>query len=127
MRLPILYAMAYPERLRTGGAPMDLFQTRELTFERPDEERFPSLRLAAECIKAGGAACCVLNAANEEAVGQLLQGKLTVGRLYRTVEETLRRVGHLPAETLPEVLEADRMARGTVRALMKEEPGEGNR
>jgi 1-deoxy-D-xylulose-5-phosphate reductoisomerase len=127
MRLPILYAMAYPERLPTGGAPMDLFQTRELTFERPDEERFPSLRLAAECIKAGGAACCVLNAANEEAVGRLLLGKLTVGQLYRTVEETLRRVGHLTADTLAQVLEADRVARETARALMNEEPGEGNR
>jgi 1-deoxy-D-xylulose-5-phosphate reductoisomerase len=127
MRLPILYAMAYPERLHTGGEPIDLFRTRELTFERPDEERFPSLRLAAECIKAGGAACCVLNAANEEAVGRLLQGQLTVGQLYRTVEETLRRVGRLPADTLLEVLEADRIARATARALMNEEPGEGNR
>lgn len=119
MRLPILYAMAYPERLKTGGEPIDLFAMKELTFERPDEERFPALRLAAECIRAGGAACCVLNAANEEAVGRLLQSKLTVGRLYQTVEETLRRVGDLPADTLAQVLEADRIARGTARELME--------
>lgn len=118
MRLPILYAMAYPDRLKTGGEPIDLFKTRELTFERPDEERFPSLRLAAECIRAGGAACCVMNAANEEAVARLLQGELTVGRLFRVVEETLRRVGPLPAGTLSEVLEADRAARETARELM---------
>ncbi len=118
MRLPILYAMAYPERLHAGGAPLDLFQTRELTFARPDEDRFPALRLAAECIRAGGAACCVLNAANEEAVGELLQGRLTVGQLYRTVEDTLRRVGSLPADTLAQVLEADRAARETARERM---------
>jgi len=118
MRLPILYAMAYPRRLPTGGAPMDLFGMRELTFERPDAERFPSLRLAAECIRAGGAACCVLNAANEEAVGRLLQGRLTVGQLYRVVEQTLQAVGSLPAGTLPQVLAADRRAREVARQIM---------
>ncbi|MBN1777272.1 MAG: 1-deoxy-D-xylulose-5-phosphate reductoisomerase [Clostridiales bacterium] len=118
MRLPILYAMAYPERLPTGGEPMDLFKLKELTFERPDETRFPSLRMAAECIRAGGAACCVLNAANEEAVGRLLAGKLTVGKLFSTVEETIGRVGHLPADTLSQVLAADRRARETARELM---------
>ena len=118
MRLPILYAMAYPERLKTGGEPIDLFRTRELTFEQPDEDRFPALRLAAECIRAGGAACCVLNAANEEAAGRLLLGKLTVGQLYRTVEETIRRVGDLPADTLGQVLTADRIARDTAREIM---------
>ena len=91
---------------------------KELTFEQPDAERFPSLRLAAECIQAGGAACCVLNAANEEAVGRLLAGGLTVGQLYRTVEETLQTLGSLPAGTLSQVLEADRRARQTARALM---------
>ena len=119
MRLPILYAMAYPQRLQTGGEPMDLFTMRELTFERPDADRFPSLRLAAECIRAGGAACCVLNAANEEAVGRLLKGDLTVGALYRVVEETVRRVGPLPADTLEQVLSADACARETARELMQ--------
>ena len=118
MRLPILYAMAYPRRLPTGGAPIDLFGMRELTFERPDAERFPSLRLAAECIKAGGAACCVLNAANEEAVGRLLQGRLTVGQLYQVVEQTLQTAGSLPAATLAQVLEADRSARQIARGMM---------
>ncbi len=118
MRLPILYAMAYPQRLTTGGEPVDLFALRELTFERPDEERFPALRLAAECIKAGGAACCVMNAANEEAVGRLLRGELTVGRLYQTVEETLQTVGSLPADSLDQVLEADRIARETMKIIL---------
>lgn len=125
MRLPILYAMAYPERLPTGGEPLDLFKLRELTFEAPDAERFPSLRLAAECIRAGGAACCVLNAANEEAANRLLEGGLTVGGLFRVVEETLNRVGSPPADTLEQVLAADRIARETARGLMNGEDAWG--
>jgi len=97
---------------------MDLFKLKRLAFEPPDEARFPSLRMAAECIRAGGAACCVLNAANEEAAGRLLMGGLTVGRLYAVVEETIQRVGYLPADTLEQVLAADRRARETARELM---------
>ncbi|HNW86056.1 MAG TPA: 1-deoxy-D-xylulose-5-phosphate reductoisomerase [Candidatus Limiplasma sp.] len=122
MRLPILYAMAYPDRLPTGGPKLDFFTLKELTFERPDPVRFPSLRLAYECLAAGGAACCMLNAANEEAVGAFLRdhgpSPVTVGRIYAVVEETLQRVGNLPAGTLGQVLEADRRAREVARALL---------
>ena len=110
MRLPILYAMAYPDRLPTGGKRLDLFSVGGLTFERPDEARFPSIRLARECLRAGGAAGCVLNAANEVAVGELLQssGKepMRIGRIFDTVEETLSRVGNLPAASLEQVMDA---------------------
>jgi len=122
MRLPILYAMAYPDRLSTGGEPLDFFALRELTFERPDPVRFPSLRLAEECLAAGGAACCVMNAANETAVNRFLQvdgGKpMAVGRIYAVVEETLNRVGRLPADTYAQVLEADRRAREAAESLL---------
>ena len=122
MRLPILYAMAYPERLPTGGAPLDFFSLHELTFERPDPTNFPSLRLADESFAAGGAACCVLNAANEVAVNRFLQldggNPIPMGRIYTVVEETLQRVGSLPADTLPQVLEADRLARETALKLL---------
>lgn len=122
MRLPILYAMSYPERLPTGGEPLDLFSLSGLTFERPDPERFPSLRMARECLRAGGAACCVLNAANEAAVDAFLRSPETspmrVGRIYETVEETLSRVGTLPADSLEEVLEADRRAREVASSLL---------
>ena len=115
MRLPILYAMSYPERLPTGGEPLDLFKLNGLTFEKPDPERFPSLRMARECLLAGGAAGCVLNAANEVAVAHLLQADggnpMRIGRIFDIVEEALARAGHLPAATLEEVLEADRRAR----------------
>ncbi len=122
MRLPILYAMAYPDRLPTGGKRLDLFSVGGLTFERPDEARFPSIRLARECLRAGGAAGCVLNAANEVAVGELLQssGKepMRIGRIFDTVEETLSRVGNLPAASLEQVMEADRLARDTARQVL---------
>ncbi len=122
MKLPILYAMSYPERLPTGGAKLDLFALQGLTFERPDEERFPSIRLSRQCMAAGGAAGCVLNAANEVAVGKLLQlgaeEGMNVGRIFDTVEETLSRVGHLPADTLEDVLYADAKARETAEAFL---------
>lgn len=114
--------MAYPDRLPTGGSRLDLFSLGGLTFERPDEERFPSIRLARECLRAGGAAGCVLNAANEVAVGELLQSAgeepMRVGRIFDTVEETLARVGHLPAASLEQVMEADRLARDTARQVL---------
>ena len=126
MRLPILYAMSYPSRLPTGGDRLDLFKVGTLTFEAPDESRFPSLRLARECLAAGGAACCVMNAANETAVARFLQpgGQegMNVGRIFDTVEETLQRVGHLPAATLEEVLHADRLARETAAACLNTLP-----
>lgn len=122
MKLPILYAMSYPERLPTGGQRLDLFSLQGLTFERPDEDRFPSIRMMKQCMAAGGAAGCVLNAANEVAVGRLLQSggqeEMPVGRIFDTVEEALNRVGHLPANTLEEVLEADRLAREAALAFL---------
>ncbi len=122
MKLPILYAMSYPERLPTGGDRLDLFKLAGLTFERPDEVRFPSIRLSRECMLSGGAAGCVLNAANEVAVGRLLSSAesamMPVGHIFDTVEEVLQRVGHLPANTLEEVLEADRLAREAAAAYL---------
>ncbi len=119
MKLPILYAMSYPERLSTGGEKLDLFKLQGLTFERPDEERFPSIRLSRECMLAGGAAGCILNAANEVAVGRLLRDEtMMIGRVFDTVEETLQRIGHMNANTLEEVLEADRRAREVAQALL---------
>ncbi len=121
MRLPILYAMSYPERLPTGGEELDLFKLGGLTFEQPDPVRFPSLRLAGECMAAGGAACCILNAANEEAVFHLL-GKggdtMTIGKIFDVVEETLQRVGSLPADTEEQVFAADAQARSVARSLL---------
>lgn len=127
MRLPILYAMAYPDRLPTGGEPLDLFRLNALTFERPDPVRFPSLRMAREALASGGAAGCILNAANEIAVDELLHdesgNRMNVGRIFDAVEETLCRLGDMPADSLEAVMEADRRARETAREWLKSRRG----
>ena len=122
MRLPILYAMSYPHRLPTGGDKLDFFALGSLTFEKPDPDRFPSLRMAQDVLLAGGAAACILNAANEVAVAQFLQSdsgnSMSLGRIYDAVDETLQQLGHMPASTLEEVLCADRMAREAAAAFL---------
>ena len=115
MRVPIGYAMAYPERLETGVEPPDLFRMGRLTFEKPDEEKFPALRLARESLRAGGAACTVFNGANEEAVAAFLRGEIAFGEIARKVESALGKLGGLPADNLEEILEADRRARLAVK------------
>ncbi|NLB37650.1 MAG: 1-deoxy-D-xylulose-5-phosphate reductoisomerase [Clostridiales bacterium] len=117
MKVPILYAMVYPDRLPTGGAPLDLAALGSLTFEAPDPVRFPALRLVKEALSQCGAACCVLNAANEVAVHAFLNETLPFGAIAQVVEETLSHVGHLPADTLDHVLDADRLARQHAQAL----------
>ena len=85
MRLPIQYAMTYPERIPTGAPALDLFALGQLTFEPGDPVRFPALRLAGECLRAGGAACTVLNGANEEAVAAFLREEIAFGDITRLV------------------------------------------
>lgn len=118
MRLPILYAMAYPQRLPTGGAPLDLFQASQLTFEQPDDTRFPSLSMAGECLRAGGAACCILNAANEVAVEAFLDGRIPFGGIFDLVAQTLDRMGPGDAGTLEAVFQADQDARRVARNVL---------
>lgn len=118
MRVPIQYAMAYPERLTTGSRPLDLFALGQLTFEPGDPERFPALRLAGECLRAGGAACTILNGANEAAVAAFLREEIPFGGITRLVEGTLNRLGQLPADTLEDIFDADAQARRTVRELL---------
>ena len=117
MRVPIGYAMAWPERIGTGVKGPDLFALGKLTFERPDTDRFPALRLAREAIRAGGAACTVLNGANEEAVAMFLRGQIPFGGITERVEAALEKHAGLPADTLEEIFAADRASRETVRAF----------
>ncbi len=114
MRVPIAYAMNYPERMTTGTQPLDLFTAGQLTFEPGDPERFPALRLAGECLRAGGAACTVLNGANEAAVSAFLREEIPFGAISEAVEDALNRCGHLPADTLEDIYAADAAARRCV-------------
>ncbi len=118
MKVPILYAMSYPDRLPTGGKELDLFAVGHLTFERPDPVRFPALRMAYEALAQGGAACCVLNAANEEACFAFLDGRIPFGSIPRIVEEALCRHGHLPARDLGDIDRADALARETAARMV---------
>ncbi|NLD83145.1 MAG: 1-deoxy-D-xylulose-5-phosphate reductoisomerase [Clostridiales bacterium] len=118
MKVPILYAMSYPERLETGAKELDLFSLGQLTFERPDPDKFPAIPMAYEALRSGGAAACVLNAANEEACFAFLREKIAFGRIPDIVAETLQRHGHLPAKSLEDIDRADALARETARGLI---------
>ena len=118
MRVPIAYAMSYPRRVPTGSKPLDLFAVGQLTFEPGDPVRFPALRLAGECLNAGGAACTVLNGANEAAVAAFLADQIPFGRIPELVEKTLEKIGDLKADGLEDIFEADRQARLAVEELI---------
>ena len=117
MRLPILYALAYPER-PASTLTFDLAALRHLDFEPPDFERFPCLRLAYEAAAKGGAHCIALNAADEVAVEAFLGRKITFMGIPRTIEKVLEATPEAHPATIAEVLAADRQARETAGALL---------
>jgi 1-deoxy-D-xylulose-5-phosphate reductoisomerase len=116
MRLPILYALAFPER-PVSTLTFDLAQLKHLDFEQPDFERFPCLRLAYEAAAKGGAHCIALNAADEVAVEAFLGRRIPFTGIPRTIEAVLAATPEAHPETIAEVLACDREARETARAL----------
>ncbi len=111
MRVPIAHALAYPQRIASGARPLDLAAMSDLSFERPDCQRFPCLPLAYAALRAGGSAPAALNAANEVAVQAFLAGRLPFSAIARVIEATLESMAVTQAETLAEILEADGLAR----------------
>lgn len=89
MRTPIAYALGYPDRIAAPTARLDLAQVGQLSFEKPDLERFPCLALAQHALREGGAAPTILNAANEVAVEAFLAGKIGFSEIARVVEAAL--------------------------------------
>jgi 1-deoxy-D-xylulose-5-phosphate reductoisomerase len=120
MRIPIAYALAYPERIETPAERLDLGRIGSLTFEVPDSERFPALRLARQALEEGGAAPIVLNAANEEAVAAFLGRRIAFLDICQTVEEALHRTGATQPQSIAEVIDIDRDARALANELMRE-------
>ena len=118
MRLPILYAMSWPERLPTGGKRLDFTQMNALTFEQPDYNRFPGLKLAYDALAVGGSMSAVLNGANEVAVDAFLHEQIPFGAIARLVEETMQAVPVITHPTLEQVFECDHAARQKAAALM---------
>jgi 1-deoxy-D-xylulose-5-phosphate reductoisomerase len=111
MRVPISYALTYPERAETSVADLDLHGL-TLSFEPVDEHAFPLVALAREAGERGGTAPCVFNAANEVAVAAFLEGRLGFLEIAEVVAETLAAVDGAPARDLGELVAADREARG---------------
>jgi 1-deoxy-D-xylulose-5-phosphate reductoisomerase len=111
MTTPIAVALAWPLRMVTSTARLDLARMGTLTFEPPDPQRFPALRLAEAALKAGGAAPTILNAANEVAVGLFLDRRIGFLDIAALVERVLDRLGALPVAALADVMAADAAAR----------------
>src|SRR6266487_1187183 len=111
MRVPISYALTYPERAATAIAPLDFSQGLVLEFEAPDLETFPLLALARRAGEQGGTHPCAFNAANEVAVAAFLVGRLSFLGIAATVEEALAEVEGAPARDLDDLVEADAEAR----------------
>jgi len=111
MRVPISYALHYPDRVDVPVRPLDLIELASLTFERADEETFACLRLAREAALAGGTATCTLNAANEVAVHAFLGGRLRFLDIAAVIEETLAELSAAPVHSFESLGEADGAAR----------------
>ena len=114
MRLPIRYAMTYPERGENPAEPLDLLTCPPLTFAEPDREVFPCLALAEEAAQRGGTACAVLNGANEEAVRLFLADRIGFYNIFHLAKKAMEALPAVEKPTLEEILEADRAAREIV-------------
>jgi len=115
MKLPIQYALTYPERLETGLPALDFSQAMTLDFSPPDLERFPCVGLAYRAIEEGGTLPAVLNASNEIAVAAFLEEKIGFLQISEIVAETMSRHAPQEASSLEAVLEADAWAREEAR------------
>lgn len=111
MRTPIAHALAWPQRIDSGVAPLDLYQLARMDFFEPDLEKFVCLRLAREAAEQGGTAPAILNAANEVAVAGFLAGQTGFLQIAQIIERTLQQVAGSAADSLETILAADRQAR----------------
>jgi len=120
MRTPIAHALGHPERIDAGVEFLDLARVGALHFERPDERRFPCLRIAYSALRAGGNSPTLLNAANEVAVENFLAGELGFLEIPRLIDSVLSELGNAPVNSVDDVLKADCEARlCAVRWLQK--------
>ncbi|HEY9894878.1 MAG TPA: 1-deoxy-D-xylulose-5-phosphate reductoisomerase [Candidatus Sericytochromatia bacterium] len=116
MRLPLLYALSYPERIATNWEPLDLVKAGTLTFREPDHQKYPCMQLAYAAGRAGGCMPAVLNAANEQAVALFLDEKIQFLDIPRLIERVCDRYQALnrPDPSLDEIIDADRWARQAI-------------
>ena len=119
MRIPIAHALAWPDRIETRAEPLDLIKIASLTFEAPDPERFPSLRLARAALTSGKGEAIVLNAANELAVAAFLDRRIPFGAIADTVERAIDQSDAPAPASIAEVIEIDQEVRRTVGAWLE--------
>jgi 1-deoxy-D-xylulose-5-phosphate reductoisomerase len=121
MRLPLLYALSYPERLATNWETLDLVKAGDLTFREPDHQKYPCMHLAYAAGRAGGSLPAVLNAANEQAVALFLEEKIRYLDIARLIETVCDRFSSQNRSTpsLEDILEADRWARAEVLTVLE--------
>jgi 1-deoxy-D-xylulose-5-phosphate reductoisomerase len=120
MRVPISYALSYPERLPTGLSRLNLTECSNLSFLEPDTQRFPALKTAYEACRIGGCMPAVLNAANEVAVAAFLDGKLKFPQISKVVAETMARIDYKEDTDFEAILAADRLARIESAAVLQD-------
>jgi 1-deoxy-D-xylulose-5-phosphate reductoisomerase len=120
MRMPIQYALTYPDREAAPVPRLDWSETRNWSFSAPDTGKFPALRLAYQAQRAGGSATCTLNAADEVAVEAFLQERIPLPSIPRLIEETLERVPVREPSSIEEVLEIDELSRSVARQIVSE-------
>ena len=108
MKTPIQYALSYPYRLDSDFPRLDFSKYASLTFEQPDVQRFPALRLAYEALKSGGNIPCAMNAANEAAVQEFLNGRIGFTDIPRWIEQAIQRISYIPDPTLEQLQETHR-------------------
>lgn len=118
MRLPIQYAFSYPDRLKSPYERMDLAAISQLTFEKPDTERFRNLALAYEAMRAGGNMPCIVNAANEIVVTEFLKDRISFGRMSDVIETTMQRAAFIPAPGYDDYVATDEDARRIASGLI---------
>jgi 1-deoxy-D-xylulose-5-phosphate reductoisomerase len=119
MRMPIQYAMTWPERSDAPVPKIDWSKTRAWDFCAPDLDRFPALRLAYECLEAGGSATCTLNAADEVAVEAFLDGRISFTGISELVEDTLNAVPNRQPASIGDILTVDVESRAAARRLLE--------
>ena len=119
MRIPIQYALTYPARWLSDVPRLDLFAVKQLTFEEPDMQRFPNLRLAYEAMEKGGNMPCILNAANEVVNLAFREGKCGFLQMSEVIEQTMATTSFITEPTYEDYVQTDKEARKIAKELLK--------
>ncbi|MDH5434043.1 MAG: 1-deoxy-D-xylulose-5-phosphate reductoisomerase [Gammaproteobacteria bacterium] len=124
MRTPIAHCLAWPDRIDAGVESLDFYKLQNLTFDQPDYQRFPCLKLAEEALRIGGTAPCIINAANEIAVAAFLAGEIRFTGIAEVIRETLGQIEIIEPKSLDDVIKTNDYARQV--ASKQIENGTGN-